>query len=256
MPDPVTSARSPGGDILTLSFHHPKGNILTAQVVSALRAAVSDAPRPALKLVLLEGVGPDFSFGASVPEHAPGEIARVLPDFHRLVSEVLQVPAATGAVVRGRCLGGGFELALACDFIFAAEDACLGLPEIGLGVFPPVGSILLPLRVGLARATSSVLRGDPRPAGDWHAAGLVELLAPTPELAGAVWRWHAHHLAPKSSSAIRFACRAVRQSARELVARVLPTIEQLYLTELMRTHDATEGVAAFMQKRAPRWTGD
>lgn len=242
--------------MLTLTFHHPTGNILTSEIVSALRAALTEAPSSTLKLVLLDGGGPDFSFGASVPEHAPGEIERVLPEFHRLVSDLLHVPAATGAVVRGRCLGGGFELALACDLIFAADDAQLGLPEIALGVFPPVGSILLPLRAGLSRATSSVLRGDPRPAADWHAAGLVELLAPAAELAAEVSRWHERHLAPKSSSAIRFACRAVRQGARELVARVLPVIEQLYLTELMRTHDAAEGIAAFTQKRAPGWTGD
>ena len=80
----------------------------------------------------------------------------------------------TAALVRGRCLGGGFEIALACDFIFAEESAVFGLPEIALGVFPPAASALLPPRVGTARATSAIISGKPRPAVEWQQAGLVE----------------------------------------------------------------------------------
>jgi cyclohexa-1,5-dienecarbonyl-CoA hydratase len=92
-----------------------------------------------------------------VAEHAPAEIARVLPAMHELVHALLDAPAPTAAVVRGRCLGGGFELALACDFILAADDATFGLPEVALGVFAPAGSILLAERVGAARATRALL---------------------------------------------------------------------------------------------------
>src|SRR5688572_28324052 len=95
---------------------HPKGNIITDEMVRALRAALeSVAENPHLKLVTIEGAGTDFSFGASVPEHVPEQIGAVLPEMHALVEDLLDVPAVTAAVVRGRCLGGGFELALACD---------------------------------------------------------------------------------------------------------------------------------------------
>src|SRR4029453_16522162 len=114
---------------------------------------------PHLKLVTFEGAGADFSFGASIPEHAPAEIGRVLPEAHALIYALLDLPVVTAALVRGRCLGGGFEIALACDFIFAEQSAVFGLPEIALGVFPPAASALLPARVGTARATGASVTG-------------------------------------------------------------------------------------------------
>jgi cyclohexa-1,5-dienecarbonyl-CoA hydratase len=253
---PIAREAAHGGSVLALRFQHEKGNIITAALVSALREELRQADAPDRRLILIEGAGANFSFGASVPEHAPRVIDRVLPEFHALLVALLDAPAATAAVVRGRCLGGGFELALACDFIFASDDAQFGLPEIGLGVFPPVGSILLPLRAGLARATSTVLCGDARPAAYWRDAGVIELMAPAADLPGEIDAWYARHLAPRSPTAIRYACRAVRHAARERMSRVLPEIERLYLTDLMRTRDAVEGIAAFIEKRAPTWTGE
>src|ERR687888_266726 len=98
-----------------LRLFHAKGNIITSEIVEALRSAIESlSHNPQLKLVTIEGTGEDFSFGASIPEHAPDQIARVLPEMHRLIEDLLELPAPTAAVVRGRCLGGGFELALAC----------------------------------------------------------------------------------------------------------------------------------------------
>ncbi|MGH9331584.1 MAG: enoyl-CoA hydratase/isomerase family protein, partial [Vicinamibacterales bacterium] len=193
------------------------------------------------------------SFGASIPEHVPGEIERVLPDMHRLVFDLLDAPAPTAAIVRGQCLGGGFELALACDFIFAAEDAVLGLPEVKLGVFPPAGAALLPARLGAARAARAVLTGETRPAAEWHAAGLVALVAPAARLSAEIERWFNTHFKPRSAAALRHAALAARLALRDEVARTLPALEQLYLDRLTRTADAAEGIAAFMEKRSPRW---
>jgi cyclohexa-1,5-dienecarbonyl-CoA hydratase len=242
---------------LRIVFSHSKGNILTGGMVAALRQALAAAKgTAALKLITLEGAGADFSFGASVAEHAPREINRVLPEMHRLVLDLLAAPAPTAAVVRGRCLGGGFELALACDLIFAADDAVLGLPEISLGVFPPVGSALLPLKVGLSRAARAVLSGQALPAADWKAAGLIDFLAPAPSLQAEVDRWFGLYLASKSAAALRHATTAVRFGTLAYLRRVLPGLERLYLKQLMRTHDATEGVAAFLEKRAPAWRNE
>jgi len=151
----------------------PKGNVLTAEVIAALRGSLADLPHAGVRLVTLEGAGDHFSFGASVEEHLPEAIGRVLPELHALIRDLLAVPAPTGAIVRGRCLGGGFELALACDFLFAADNAWLGVPEITLGVFPPAAAALLPLKVGAARAAEAVVTGQVRQAADWLDAGLV-----------------------------------------------------------------------------------
>ena len=240
---------------VALRFFHPKGNILTGEVIDRLRRAMKAiGSNPHLKLITLDAKGPDFSFGASVPEHAPREIERVLPAMHELIYALLAAPAVTAAVVRGRCLGGGFELALSCDFIFASEDAVLGLPEIALGVFPPAAAALLPARIGTARATRAILTGDARPAAEWCDAGLLEFVVASTTLEAEVDRWFDLHLASRSAAALRHAATAARLALSSHVRQVLPNLERLYLNDLMQTADAAEGIAAFLEKRSPQWT--
>ena len=255
MTPPVTLVITPDRTRAAFRLFHPKGNIITLEMIEALsEGLVTLGGEPHLKLITLEGDGSDFSFGASIPEHAAGEIELVLPEANRLTMTLLDAPAPTAAVVRGRCLGGGFELALACDLMFAADTATFGLPEVSLGLFPPAAAALLPYRVGAARAAVTILTGAAVPAAEWLAAGLVTAIAPDAELASAIDRWFETHLAPKSASALRYASRASRAALRREVAAVLPELERLYLDELMRTKDAREGVAAFLDKRAPHWT--
>jgi cyclohexa-1,5-dienecarbonyl-CoA hydratase len=239
---------------VTLRFGHPKGNVITDELVAQLRQALHDlAHSQSLRLLVIEGEGADFSFGANIPEHAPGAIEQSLPLFHSLILDLLAMPVPTAAVVRGRCIGGGFEIALACDFIFAADDATFALPEIKLGVFAPVATVLLPKRVGLAAASSSLLTGQSRTAAEWNARGLIELVAPAAELAGAVDAWFDATLSQHSAEALRFAVRGLRGQISEAAARELPEIERLYLTDVMRSRDAHEGIAAFLEKRTPHW---
>jgi cyclohexa-1,5-dienecarbonyl-CoA hydratase len=255
MTTPVSAAFDEAGSRAAFTLFHAKGNSITGEMVSSLRTALDGiAQNPHLKLITIEGAGHDFSFGASIPEHAPGEIGRLLPDFHALIRELLEAPAATAAIVRGRCFGGGFELALACDFIFAEETATFALPEISLGVFPPAASVLLPARVGAARAAASILTGAPMTAREWHERGLVQVLAPAGTLDAAVTAWFDAHLASKSAAALRHGVAAVRMALQAHVRDVLPKLEQLYLEDLMRTHDAVEGIDAFIAKRQPSWT--
>ena len=250
----VTVAQSPDGTRVALTFAHPKGNIITSEIVRELRAVLEDLldARP-LRLVTLEGAGEDFSFGASVPEHTAEEIRAVLPEMHDLIRELVALPAATAAIVRGRCLGGGFELALACDFIFAADDAQFGLPEIALGVFPPVGSVLLPLKAGASRASAAILDGEARPAAHWHAAGVVAHVSSSATLKGELDNWYARTLGRYSAEALRHAVRVARLPVVNALDLSLADVEQLYLSDLMATHDANEGVRAFLEKRAPIW---
>ena len=254
MSGPVSVAFNTDRSRAAFTLFHPKGNIVTEEMVRALQQGLeSIAENPDLKLITLEGAGSDFSFGASIPEHTPDRIADVLPLMHELIATLLGAPAVTAAVVRGRCLGGGFELALACDFIFAAEDAVFGLPEVLLGVFPPAASALLPARVGAARATRAIVTGESRGAVEWKEAGLIEFVVPSASLHAEVDRWFAMHLAPKSAAALRHAAAAARADLSARVLETLPDLERLYLKDLMRTHDAVEGIDAFLNKRSPDW---
>ena len=257
MSAPVSVAFNADHTRAAFTLSHPKGNIITAEMVTSLRTALEGiAPNPNLKLITIEGAGKDFSFGASIPEHAPDQIGRVLPEMHALIYDLLAASAPTAALVRGRCFGGGFELALACDFIIAEEDASFALPEIALGVFAPAGSVLLPARVGTAPATISLLTGQAVTAGEWHARGLVQHLASPGTLDRTVDAWFARMLAPHSAAALRHGVAALRMALQSHVRTVLPEIERLYLDDLMRTHDAVEGIAAFCARRQPTWTGE
>jgi cyclohexa-1,5-dienecarbonyl-CoA hydratase len=250
----VSTAFNDARTLATIAFAQSPGNILTAEVVVALSKALHDLRRePHVRCVAIAGDGADFSFGASVAEHRPKEIGRVLPLMHALIADVLETPAPTAAIVRGRCLGGGFELALACDYIFAEDDATFGLPEIALGVFPPAASVLLPLRVGAARALPAILGGRPASADEWRAQGLIERTWPAGQFATEFAAWFTRTLAPHSAEALRHAARATRRSLVRAVREDLPEVERLYLQDLMRSHDATEGIDAFLEKRAPRW---
>ncbi|MDP6372763.1 MAG: enoyl-CoA hydratase/isomerase family protein [Vicinamibacterales bacterium] len=233
----------------------PKGNVLTTTMVERVSAELAKLEElRSVRLLTLEGGGPHFSFGASISEHAPGQVERMLPAMHQMIRDLLDVPVPTAAVVQGRCLGGGFELALACDFIFAADDAVIGVPEVALAAFPPAAAALLPPRLGYARATDAILTGATRPAAEWEQAGLVTRVVPRDRLDAEVGAWFDEHLAGRSASGLRHAAAAARFGLRKHVARVLPDLERLYLNELMRTPDVTEAVTAFLAKRPPVWT--
>ena len=251
----VRSERLQDGARLRLVIDQPKANIVSIAVMRALRRELADAARAmGTKLITIEGAGDHFSYGASVEEHRPEVIATALTELHGLVRDLLAAPAPTAAIVRGRCLGGGFELALACDFIFASTTALLGVPEITLGVFPPAAAALLPPRVGASRAASAVLTGAVSPADKWTRSGLVELVAPSEELATVVDRWFDANLGQRSAAALRCAALASRSAVRRHVDTVLPELERLYLDTLMRTKDAVEGIDAFLEKRQPVWS--
>jgi cyclohexa-1,5-dienecarbonyl-CoA hydratase len=240
------------GTVMRLVLDAPPGNVLDIEMIDAIRsAALQAAGAPDVKAIVFEGAGDNFSYGASIPEHRGGEIERALPRFHDLFRDLLELGRPTLAVVRGRCLGGGLELALACNWIFADPSAQLGLPEIRLGVFPPLGALLLPGRVGRPMAETMCLTGCTLTAEEAVECGLVDFVAE--DAAAAADAWIAANLLPHSAVALHYTARAVRTRMRDELHRGLEELERLYLRDLMRSDDAREGIAAFLEKRAPIW---
>lgn len=243
------------GALLRLRLARPKANICDAAMIAALQAALDTHrpgdDRPGLRGVLLDAQGPHFSFGASVEEHLPGHCAAMLAELHALILALAGFPVPVLVAVRGQCLGGGLEIALAGGPIFAAPDAVFGQPEIKLGVFAPAASCLLPWRISPAAADELLWSGRSVAAPEALTLGLVQRLADDPEAAALAW--FDEHLAPRSAAALACAVTASRGARlRELAAR-LAEVERLYLDRLMSTRDANEGLAAFLARRAPAW---
>ena len=234
----------------------PRGNLLSLDLVRALGAAVHalESER-GIKWLTIEGAGGEFSFGAKIQEHTPDMMKTVLPETHRVFKRLLAFPAPTAALVEGRCLGGGFELALSCDDIIATDTAEFGLPEIRLAAFAPAAAALLPVRVGASRATRAIITGQSQDARYWHDAGLVSIVAPQASLLEAASSWFDAHLAPHSAVALSHAVAAARLTIRAQAEPALDAAERDYLGGLLLTADAVEGVQAWLQKRSPKWSG-
>lgn len=239
------------GRILRLRLARPKANLVDAVMIGALDAALKDhLGKPNLAAVLIDAEGPNFSFGASVEEHLPNKCAAMLHELHGLLLRMLDSPVPILAAVHGQCLGGGLELALACHMIFAAPDAVLGQPEMKIGVFAPAASCLLPELIAPAQAFDLLVSGRSIAATEAAAWGLVTL---ADDPSHAALQYCLDHLKPKSARSLRYAVRAARADLAARVRGKLARVERLYLDELMASHDAVEGLDAFLHKRTAQW---
>jgi cyclohexa-1,5-dienecarbonyl-CoA hydratase len=229
----------------------PKANIVDRAMIRELDAAFAQCESRDLNAIVLAADGPHFSFGASVQEHLPDQIAEALPALHALLRRIHAAPAPVIAAVRGQCLGGGFELVLACDLIIADKTAQFGSPEIKLAVFAPAASALLPVRVGQAVAARLLLTGAAISAEEAARFGLVAKIAD--DLETGLNHWLEADFLPRSPSSLSYACQALRFSSERAFDEDLARIEHLYLSDLMSTPDAEEGIRAFLEKRTPQW---
>ena len=173
----------------------------------------------------------------------------MLDRFHALFRLLAKRAIPTAAIVRGRCLGGGLELASYCTWLVASPDARLGQPEIKLAVFPPMASLILPWRIGAGHALDLCVSGRTITAEEALRMGLVTAVANDPR--GWFEDFFEAHLAKGSAASLRFAERAVRDALTVALETRLPALERLYLDELMKTRDANEGIRAFMAKEHP-----
>jgi cyclohexa-1,5-dienecarbonyl-CoA hydratase len=238
---------------LVLTLNRPKANIVDREMMAALHEALTQASDPSVKAVVLQAAGTHFSFGASVEEHTPEAAPKMLAEFHALLKEMLKLPVPMLAAVRGQCLGGAMELVLACSYVAVHPQAKLGQPEIKLASFAPVASVLLPMRIGQGRAEHLLLSGVSIDAPTAVQYGVADVMAGDPE--AAVHAYVVEHLKPLSRIAITFALKAARAELIHRFETTIDRLEHLYVDGLLKTHDAKEGIAAFIQKRPPVWTG-
>lgn len=240
------------GQLLWVALDAPSGNVLDMQMVASLRAVLAGPARePQVKAIVFSGTGAHFSYGASIDEHLPGQVEKLLPAFHGIFHDLVDVARPTLAVVRGRCLGGGLELAAFCNWVFVSPDAKLGVPEVTLGVFPPLAALILRERVGRPLAEDLCITGRIIDGEEALEIGLVDHLSEEPEEAAR--QWITRNLLPRSATALHFTTRALREPLRARLMTDLDKIERMYLDELMQHEDPLEGLKSFLEKRPPQW---
>ena len=239
------------GGLLHLVLDRPGGNILTRGLMEQLghELALRESDRH-LRLVVIQGANGHFSYGASVDEHRKPSAPGMLRALSRLVRAIARSPAPVAALVEGRCLGGGFELALACHLIFTTPEAQLGCPEIKLGVFPPVLAALGPSRLGGALSDRLVLTGETLAGAE--AKPWATVLSGSDPFAELV-EWYRKGPARVSAAALRIATHATRLGSEALLGARLDELENLYLDRVLSSHDGNEGIEAFLARRPPLW---
>ena len=247
--------------LATITLNCPPLNVLNiammAEFNTALERVIDDAN---LAAIVLRANGKVFSAGVDVAEHTADKVGRMIREFHGIFRKLASTDALTIAAVHGAALGGGCELATFCDIVLASDRAKFGQPEVQVGVFPPVAACIFPQRVGLGKAIELVVTGATIDATRAHAIGLVNQLYPADEFDASVEAYLAQ-IGKLSRPVLRLAKRATVHADRCITglagrARTLAHLdeaERLYLDELMKLSDAHEGIAAFMEKRAPDW---
>lgn len=242
------------GRAATLVFDRPPLNVLDAALLGEMETALAGlAAEPSQLLVVRGGGQRAFSAGVAVEDHTRERVEPTVRSFHRVLVALRRLPSITLAVVRGHCLGGGMELAAACDLLVAAEDARFGQPEIKLGCFPPFAAALYPRLFGTKRAAEMLLTGRAVTAEEAWRLGLVSRLAPAAELERVAGELAGEVLA-QSAAATALTKRALAAGEEaEGLERALEECERLYFEELVRTEDMVEGIEAFVAKRAPEW---
>ncbi len=239
--------RSADGDRADLAINRPPVNVLDPAALSALAAAIEDAA-PA-RLLVLRGLPRAFSAGVEVAAHAPEPdlIEGMLAAMRRVLGALVETPAVTLASVSGACLGGGAEIVAACDLVLAAEDARVGFPEIRLACFPPGGAVLLPLRIGEARAAEWILTGATHSGREAAEVGFAAL-AVSPERLAAETEALAERVLAASPAALSAALGLLRRPRREAIENRLPGAEDAYRT-LAGSEDLARAVREFEASR-------
>ncbi len=237
----------------TLTLNRHPLNILNIEMMEEIDSYLENLKKEkSLKILLIQATGKAFSAGVDVGEHLGDSVNKMIEVFHRIfrLMDSLKVPSISA--VNGSALGGGCELALYCDMVIASERARFGQPEIQVGVIPPIACLTFPRMIGRKKAMELILSGDTITAKEALSLGLINRVVSEAsfqeEVNGFVERFK-----KLSGVILKIAKEATLSGLNDDMERGLKAIEKIYLEDMMKTHDATEGLKAFLEKRKPTW---
>ena len=242
--------------VARISLQNPPLNVIDIPMMRELQQVLAEIEsRADISTIVIAGSGRAFSAGVDIKAHTPDKIDEMLREFHGVIRALVATKKVTICAVRGACLGGGAEVALVCDMVFTARDATWGFPEIKLGCYPPVAAVALPLLVGQKLAEELILTGRQISGDEAVAIGLANKSARSEEV-DAIVSDTLDHLQQLSPAALAVTKKAIYAWDAIHFDKGLARAEKIYLEELMRTHDAQEGITAFLEKRTPQWRGN
>ena len=241
--------------VTTISLNRPdRRNAINPEMLNEMIWAMDDAADDAdTRVVVITGAQNDFSVGGDLGSMSGQSSVAHKGDFPELLLRFTQIEKPTIAKVRGNAMGGALGIIASCDFAIASDTAIFGTPEIRRGFFPFM--ILAPMSRVMPRRKliELILLGDKFSPADAERWNLITHSVPETRLDSEVEALAAK-LVEKSPTALRLGLRAYRRYVEEDLATSLPALRDA-LIECLGTDDAREGLAAFMEKREPRWTG-
>jgi cyclohexa-1,5-dienecarbonyl-CoA hydratase len=241
------------GGLARLILRRPPLNVVDLATAGELaEAAALLRADDAIHAVIFQTEGADFSAGVDVRDHLPDRGAAMIAEFHRACFAIAGIEAPVIGAVQGRALGGGCELTLMCDVVIAAAGASFALPEIKLGVFPPLAAVALPRMIPHHVASEMLLTGRAMGAAEAQRVGLVNRVVPDGELRDAA-EAAALEFTQLSASSLRAAKHALTLSRARPSLEEVHAAERLYNERVLEAPDAIEGLRAFMEKRVPSW---
>jgi len=239
--------------VARISFNRPKHNVLNIDMMNEFNDQLEDLVADSeLKCLVIESEGPSWCAGVEVGDHKPEMVDQMISTFNRIFELLDQLEVPSIASVKGACLGGGLEVAIACDMIVAAENAVFGQPEIKLGFFPPYAAMRLPQLVGPSKAIEICTSGKRYSAREALQMGMINYCVENERLSEVTTQL-VSEIQYNSPLIIRLNKKAVKQHLGMPFPQALQGVSDLFLNTLMHTEDVLEGIASFEEKRKPVW---
>jgi cyclohexa-1,5-dienecarbonyl-CoA hydratase len=239
--------------IAKITFDRPKHNVFDIHMMESLNThleiLIADE---SLKAIVIYGNGPSWCAGVEVSDHKPESVHQMIAAFNRIFQLINLIDVPIIAAVQGFCLGGGMEIAIACDTIVAAKNASFGQPEIKLGFLPPYAAIRLPQLVGPAKAIEICTTGKRYSANEAQQMGFVSYVVEPDQLHTVVDKLIAE-ISSCSPLIIRLNKRAVKRTFGLPFPEAVEKVSDYFLNTLMKTEDTLEGISSFEEKRKPQW---
>ena len=234
-------------------FNNGPLNILTISMMEQINEALETfLEDQSLKAVIFDHNGKAFSAGVDIGDHMGDKAPKMIKAFHGIFRKLNKLKCPTIASIKGAALGGGCEIAIFCDIVLTSDKAKFGQPEIKVGVFPPIAILAFPQIIGNKKAFELIMLGEIIDANEAYRLGISNQIFPIESYEQHFTKF-IESFNDISTIILQYTKKAFYKALGFDFDTQLDEIEEFYLKELMSTHDANEGLQAFLEKRSPNW---